>query len=64
METALGLIRDFLVAAFGVALLFGVSVTQEQIGAIITLVSVAVALGTYAYNRYQARGGAVGGVGK
>lgn len=54
MTTFLGLLRDLVVAVLGVALLFGISVTQEQTGAILALVAVAAALGKWAYDRYQA----------
>lgn len=51
METALGLIRDFLAAAIGLAILFGASFSDDQIAGILLVVTTGVALATYAYNR-------------
>lgn len=47
--TLIGLLRDFVAAALAVALLFGITITQEQIGGILLLVVTGGALATYVY---------------
>lgn len=45
----IGLIRDFLMAAFGVAILFGVHINETQMVGIIAVVAPAVALAAFIY---------------
>jgi hypothetical protein len=45
-----GLIRDFLMAAFGVYILFGGHISESQELGIIAVVAPAVALGSYIYS--------------
>ena len=46
----IGLIRDFLMAAFGVAILFGAHISETQLVGIIAVVAPAVALGSFIYS--------------
>lgn len=46
--TFLGLVRDFVAAVLGLAILFGVGWSDEQVAGILLVVSTALALGTYA----------------
>jgi hypothetical protein len=54
METALGLVRDFVAARLGLALLFGASFTDEQIAGILLVVSTGLALGAWGWKAYRA----------
>lgn len=55
MKTGIGLLRDVVAAALGLAILFGVSFTDEQIAGVLLFVTTAGAFGTWAYGAYKAR---------
>jgi hypothetical protein len=54
VETLLGLIRDFVAAGLGVAILFGVNFSDDQIAGILLLVTTALALISWLYNQHRA----------
>lgn len=49
MTTLTGLLRDLVVAVFGVLLIFGISSSQEQVAAVVALVAAGLAFGTWLY---------------
>lgn len=51
MKTLLGLTRDFIAAGLGLAILFGVHLTNDQVAGILLVVSTGVALGAYCLQR-------------
>lgn len=53
METALGLIRDFVAAVLGLAILFGATLSDDQLAGILLVVTTGGALGAYVYNRVK-----------
>lgn len=55
MSTALGLVRDFIAAALGLAILFGANLSDDQIAGVLLVVSTGVALAAWAYQAYDAR---------
>lgn len=57
METAIGLLRDFIAATLGLLILFGVDFSDDQLAGILLVVSTGLALGTFAYKNWQARRG-------
>lgn len=52
-----GLVRDFVVAALGVLILAGASISDDLVAGILLLVTTGLALGTYGYQAYKARSG-------
>jgi hypothetical protein len=55
VTTLIGLVRDFIAAALGLAILFGAGFSDEQVAGILLLVSTALALGTWAYGQWKAK---------
>jgi uncharacterized membrane protein YoaK (UPF0700 family) len=49
METFVGLLRDFVAAALGLAILFGANFSDDQVAGILLFVTTVVALGTWLY---------------
>jgi hypothetical protein len=47
---SIGLARDFVSAGLGLAILFGLNLTSDQIAGILLVVTTAGALGAHAYN--------------
>lgn len=56
LAVALGLLRDLVVAVIGLGILFGVSISNEQIAGILLVVSTAFALGTWFYQMRKGGG--------
>lgn len=54
MTTFLGLLRDLIAAVVVVLLLFGITITEQQVAAIVQLLAVLLALGTWILPRFQA----------
>lgn len=60
----LGYLRDFVVAVIGVCVLFGLSISNQQIAGILLVLSTGFALGSYLYTRYKAGDGTPAGSSK
>ena len=58
MEQLLGYLRDFIAAELGVAILFGVNMSDDQVAGILLVVTTGAAFGTYAYGAWKRRGAA------
>lgn len=52
--TILGLIRDVVAAALGLAILFNLNISDEQIAGVLVLVTTVGALASWAYNARKA----------
>jgi len=52
-STSLGLVRDFIAAALGLAILFGADFSDEQVAGILLFVSTGLALGSYVIERVR-----------
>lgn len=52
METFLGLLRDFVSAALGLAILFGAGFSDDQIGGILLVVTTVAALGAFLWHKH------------
>lgn len=52
--TLIGLIRDVIAAALGLAILFNLDISDEQIAGVLVLVTTVGALGTWAYTQWKA----------
>jgi hypothetical protein len=50
----IGLARDFVSAGLGLAILFGLNLTSDQIAGILLVVTTAGALGAHTYNMLKA----------
>lgn len=55
MQTGLGLLRDVIAAALALAILFGLSISDDQVAGILLLITTAGAFGTWAYRAYSAQ---------
>lgn len=55
MEQLTGYLRDFIAAALGLAILFGVSISDDQVAGILLFSTTALAFGTYAYAAWKRR---------
>lgn len=53
MTTLIGLVRDFIAATLGLAIVFGVSLSDEQEAGILLVASTGLALGTFVYKSYR-----------
>ena len=49
MQTGLGLLRDLVAAIIGLLILFGVNLTDAQVGGLLLVLTTAGAFGTWAY---------------
>lgn len=54
-STIIGLLRDFVAAGLGLAILFGLNFTDEQIAGVLLVVTTAGALGTYLYGQFKSK---------
>jgi hypothetical protein len=53
--TLIGLVRDVIAAALGLAILFNLNISDEQIAGVLLLVTTIGALATWAYNVWRAQ---------
>ena len=52
--TLIGLIRDLVAAALGLAILFNLDISDEQIAGVLVLVTTVGALASWGYNAWKA----------
>lgn len=56
MEIGIGLLRDFVAAGLGLAILFGANFSDDQIAGILLLLTTLAAVVTWGVKVYKARG--------
>lgn len=61
MSDVIGLVRDVVAATLGVAILFGVNWSDEQVAGILLVVTTAGALASHLYSRFAAGDGTAAG---
>lgn len=59
VTTILGLARDFIAAGLGLAILFGVTISDDQIAGILLVVTTGVALASYIISNVNSPAGKV-----